>query len=89
MRALGPAGVLVSVGGQTANNLVRGLVTEGIPIMGTPASAIDSAEDRGKFSALCDRLGIQQPLRANLFVCDGRGHSTDATAASGQAHCAK
>ncbi|CAN5909995.1 carbamoyl-phosphate synthase (glutamine-hydrolyzing) large subunit [soil metagenome] len=61
VRALGPAGVLVSVGGQTANNLVRGLVTEGIPILGTPAAAIDAAEDRGKFSALCDRLSIQQP----------------------------
>jgi carbamoyl-phosphate synthase large subunit len=61
MRALGPAGVVVSVGGQTANNLVRGLVTEGIPILGTPPSAIDAAEDRGKFSALCDRLGILQP----------------------------
>ena len=61
MRALGPAGVIVSVGGQTANNLVRGLVTEGIPILGTPATAIDAAEDRGKFSALCDELGIEQP----------------------------
>jgi len=60
-RALGPAGVIVCVGGQTANNLVRGLVTEGVPILGTPASAIDAAEDRGKFSALCDKLGIQQP----------------------------
>jgi carbamoyl-phosphate synthase large subunit len=53
--------VVVSVGGQTANNLVRGLVTEQIPILGTPASAIDAAEDRGKFSALCDQLSIKQP----------------------------
>ena len=61
MRALGPAGVVVSAGGQTANNLVPALVREGIPIIGTPASSIDTAEDRTKFSALCDTLGIQQP----------------------------
>jgi carbamoyl-phosphate synthase large subunit len=61
MRALGPEGVIVSVGGQTANNLVRGLVSEQIPIFGTHPSAIDAAEDRGKFSALCDRLEIDQP----------------------------
>jgi len=61
VRALGPSGVIVSVGGQTANNLVRGLAAEGVPILGTPAAAIDKAEDRGKFSALCDELGILQP----------------------------
>jgi len=61
VRALGVAGVIVSVGGQTANNLVRGLARSQIPIFGTPASAIDTAEDRRKFSALCDELGIQQP----------------------------
>jgi carbamoyl-phosphate synthase large subunit len=61
VRALAPSGVVVCVGGQTANNLVRGLAREGVPILGTPASAIDTAEDRGRFSALCDRLGIEQP----------------------------
>ncbi len=61
IRALEPSGVVVAVGGQTANNLVPGLARVGVPIMGTPAASIDTAEDRGKFSALCDRLGIRQP----------------------------
>lgn len=61
VRALAPRGVIVSVGGQTANNLVRGIAAAGVPVLGTPPNAIDTAEDRGKFSALCDRLGIDQP----------------------------
>src|SRR5262249_41868011 len=61
IRALEPAGVIVSMGGQTANNLVPGLAKAGVSIFGTPASAIDKAENRGTFSALCDELGIAQP----------------------------
>lgn len=61
MRALGAAGVIVSMGGQTANNLVPGLARAGVPILGTPPAAIDRAENRREFSALCDQLGIAQP----------------------------
>merc|ERR1712176_967147 len=56
-----PTGVIVSVGGQTPNNLAPQLDRFGIPIMGTSAISIDMAEDRSKFSKLCDRLGIDQP----------------------------
>jgi carbamoyl-phosphate synthase large subunit len=56
-----PHGVIVSVGGQTPNNRARSLTDYGIPIMGTAVANIDRAEDRGKFSALLDALGIRQP----------------------------
>ncbi len=56
-----PEGVLVSMGGQTPNNLALKLHQANVRILGTSADSIDSAEDRGKFSALCDRLGIAQP----------------------------
>ncbi len=56
-----PRGVVVSVGGQTPNTLAPALAAQGVPLLGTSASSIDMAEDRGKFSALCDRLGIGQP----------------------------
>lgn len=56
-----PTGVVVSVGGQTPNNLAVPLSQHGVRIMGTPPSSIDRAEDRSKFSALCDELGIDQP----------------------------
>jgi carbamoyl-phosphate synthase large subunit len=62
-----PTGVVVSVGGQTANNLAPKLDRLGVPIMGTSAASIDMAEDRSKFSKLCDRLGIDQP-RWSKFV---------------------
>lgn len=55
-------GVIVSMGGQTPNNLAVRLDDADIRILGTAASSIDNAEDRHKFSALCDRLGISQPL---------------------------
>jgi len=56
-----PVGVVVSVGGQVANNLAVGLAAAGIPILGTAAERIDAAEDRHRFSSLCDRAGIDQP----------------------------
>mmetsp|Transcript_46804 Transcript_46804/g.134830 ORF Transcript_46804/g.134830 Transcript_46804/m.134830 type:complete len:1522 (-) Transcript_46804:110-4675(-) len=56
-----PTGVIVSVGGQTPNNLAPKLDAHGVKIMGTAASSIDAAEDRSKFSAMCDELGIDQP----------------------------
>jgi carbamoyl-phosphate synthase large subunit len=56
-----PQGVLVSVGGQTANNLATKLAKHGVRILGSSSRTIDRAEDRAKFSSLLDRLGIPQP----------------------------
>lgn len=56
-----PYGVVVSMGGQLANNLAVRLHRAGVRILGTSAEFIDMAEDRRKFSALLDRLGIDQP----------------------------
>ena len=57
-----PEGVLVSVGGQTANNLAPKLAKHGVRIIGSGSRTIDRAEDRAKFSSLLDRLGIPQPM---------------------------
>lgn len=54
-------GLIVSVGGQTPNNLVKGLAQAEVPILGTSPENIDRAEDRNKFSALLDSLDIPQP----------------------------
>ncbi|MEM7625130.1 MAG: carbamoyl-phosphate synthase large subunit [Planctomycetota bacterium] len=54
-------GVIVQFGGQTPLNLADGLRTAGVPIIGTSVDSIDLAEDRDKFAALCDRLGVKQP----------------------------
>jgi carbamoyl-phosphate synthase large subunit len=56
-----PQGVIVSVGGQIANNLAPKLAKNGVRILGTSSRTIDRAEDRAKFSALLDRLEIRQP----------------------------
>lgn len=56
-----PKGLVVSVGGQIANNLALPLSRAGYPIMGTPPEQIDRAEDRQKFSAMLNRLGVDQP----------------------------
>ena len=56
-----PHGTIVSVGGQIPNNLAMRLDAAGINILGTPATSIDNAEDRHKFSAMLDSLGIDQP----------------------------
>ena len=56
-----PLGVIVSMGGQTPNNLVLRLDEAGVPILGTSSRSIDQAEDRHKFSTLLDTLGIKQP----------------------------
>jgi len=55
-----PRGVVVSVGGQTANNLVKGL-SEHTTILGTSPDSIDAAEDRSRFGQLLDQLKIEQP----------------------------
>lgn len=56
-----PDGIVVSVGGQRPNNLAKSLSVYGLHIYGTSADNIDRAEDRNKFSQLCDDLQIQQP----------------------------
>ena len=56
-----PRGVIVSTGGQIPNNLAPWLDRCGVHILGTSAASIDRAEDRQKFSQMCDRLGIDQP----------------------------
>jgi carbamoyl-phosphate synthase large subunit len=56
-----PLGVIVSMGGQTPNNLALPLNQVGVKILGTPPGSIDRAEDRHKFSALLDTLGVDQP----------------------------
>lgn len=55
------AGLIVSVGGQVANNLALPLAERGYHLLGTAATSIDQAEDREKFSALLTRLNIDQP----------------------------
>lgn len=57
-----PGGVVVSVGGQIANNLALSLHKAGYPILGTSPTDIDRAEDRQKFSSMLSRLGIDQPI---------------------------
>ena len=56
-----PRGVILSTGGQIPNNLALKLHSQRIPILGTQAEDIDNAEDRHKFSAMLDELGIDQP----------------------------
>ena len=65
-----PDGIIVSMGGQIPNNLAMRLHEAGAPIVGTDPRNIDQAEDRHKFSALLDDLGIDQPQWA---------HATDVT----------
>ena len=56
-----PHGVIVSTGGQIPNNLAMKLHRQSVPILGTSPVNIDRAENRGKFSAMLDKLGIDQP----------------------------
>lgn len=64
--AIHPMGVIVSMGGQTPNNLVLKLHNIGIKILGTSPASIDTAENRSKFSAMLDELGIEQPEWSKL-----------------------
>ena len=56
-----PQGVIVSTGGQIPNNLAMKLDAQNVPILGTTAKSIDNAEDREKFSAMLNRIGVDQP----------------------------
>lgn len=64
--AVQPDGIIVSMGGQIANNLAIRLHRAGVPILGTAPENIDRAEDRQKFSSLLDELGIDQPKWAHV-----------------------
>ena len=61
-----PGGVIVSVGGQIPNNLAMKLYRQSVPILGTSPVSIDRAENRHKFSAMLDQLGIDQPAWKEL-----------------------
>ena len=65
-----PHGAILSVGGQIPNNLATRLDDEGVNILGTTARSIDNAEDRHKFSAMLDNLGIDQPRWRELTSFD-------------------
>ena len=65
-----PRGVIVSVGGQIPNNLAMKLHRQSVPILGTSPVNIDRAENRGKFSAMLDKLGIDQPKWSALTSMD-------------------
>ena len=65
-----PKGVIVSTGGQIPNNLAIRLDQQRIPILGTMAKSIDNAEDREKFSAMLNRIGVDQPEWSALTSMD-------------------
>ncbi len=65
-----PKGVVVSVGGQIANNLVMRLHDQNVPILGTSPESIDRAENRQKFSSLLDELEIDQPRWSELTTIE-------------------
>ena len=65
-----PRGIIVSVGGQIPNNLAMKLYRQSVPILGTSPISIDRAENRNKFSAMLDQLGIDQPAWQELTSLD-------------------
>jgi carbamoyl-phosphate synthase large subunit len=74
-----PAGVIVSMGGQTPNTLALPLHERGVRILGTSPESIDRAEDRHKFSRLLDELGVDQPAWKEVTSLeDARAFSRDA-----------
>lgn len=72
-----PNGVLISMGGQTPNNLAIKLHEAGVKILGTSAASIDIAENRSKFSALLDKLNIEQPKWAKFSDINTLEKTTD------------
>ena len=65
-----PRGVIVSVGGQIPNNLAMKLYRQSVPVLGTSPISIDRAENRNRFSAMLDQLGIDQPAWQELTSLD-------------------
>ncbi len=72
-----PHGVILSTGGQIPNNLAMRLDASGVNILGTQARDIDNAEDRNKFSQLCDSIGVDQPRWSELTSMDAIGRFVD------------
>ncbi|MBN1291911.1 MAG: carbamoyl-phosphate synthase large subunit [Candidatus Latescibacteria bacterium] len=66
-----PDGVIVQFGGQTPLKLAKGLEEAGVPIIGTSPESIDIAEDRKRFGALVDKLGIKQPPNGTATDLEG------------------
>ncbi|MCR5826266.1 MAG: carbamoyl-phosphate synthase large subunit [Oscillospiraceae bacterium] len=66
-----PIGVVVAFGGQTAIKLTQFLSEQGVPILGTSAESIDTAEDRARFDALLERFGISRPKGMGVNTLDG------------------
>lgn len=64
-------GVVVQLGGQTALGLAKGLEAAGVPILGTSPDAIDSAEERGQFSAILDAAGLRAPRNGTAIDLPG------------------
>ncbi len=65
-----PYGVVVAFGGQTAIKLTRALQNAGVRILGTPADSIDAAEDRARFDAILNKLGIPRPEGDTVMTTD-------------------
>jgi len=65
-----PIGVVVAFGGQTAINLSQFLVEQNIPILGTSAQGIDTAEDREKFDRFLEKLGVKRPKAVSVNTVD-------------------
>ena len=72
-----PKGVIVSTGGQIPNNLAMRLHGQHVKILGTSPESIDRAEDRQKFSTMCDELGIDQPRWSELTSIEDIYHFVD------------
>ena len=66
-----PDGVIVQFGGQTPLNLARGLEAAGVKIIGTSPDMIDAAEDRKRFQAILERIGLRQPPNGTAFDAQG------------------
>ncbi|KAI8147634.1 isoaspartyl dipeptidase-like protein [Fennellomyces sp. T-0311] len=66
----GSTGVLMSMGGQTPNNIALPLYRQGVKVLGTSPEKIDNAEDRYKFSSMLDRIGVDQPQWRELTSFD-------------------
>lgn len=69
-----PKGLIVQFGGQTPLNLAKALEAAGMPIIGTSVDSIDIAEDRGRFQALVDRLGLKQPPSDTAYEAEQAVH---------------
>ncbi len=74
-----PDGVIVQFGGQTPLNLARALPDAGVPIIGTSVDTIEAAEDREKFAALLERLGLKQPPNGIARTMDEAPAESSAT----------